>query len=291
VAARFWLSRSKLYSAATRTVAEFGMKAADFFRCAGDREALFDALTNASLQFSYGGDFVAAERALVEAKTLIAPEWPRWTRVEFEVAASNVKYWAGALDDARQNFHRALELSLGDGGDAYHAEQIELFLLGCDLASHNSYDVVRIANEMLERTSPPIRGTIRAITESFRCAALAQIGELAKADSLLRAALPRITRTLGTARTNLCHVSFIRARQGRCEDAARLLGAVDALRPLGSAILAPPNRASYDDAAAIVTQALGTSELERLKAEGRMLNEGEAVSLAFPESKEERTHG
>jgi predicted ATPase/DNA-binding winged helix-turn-helix (wHTH) protein len=130
LAARFWLSRSRLYHAAIRTAAEDGMKAADIFRNLGDREALFDALTNASIQFNRAGNSIAAESALVEASVLLNPEWPRWTRVAFAFASCSAKYWAGALDEARQLLCGALELSRGDGGDTSHAEQIELLLLG-----------------------------------------------------------------------------------------------------------------------------------------------------------------
>jgi hypothetical protein len=142
---------------------------------------------------------------------------------------------------------------------------------------------VRAGRELLERINPPIRGFNRAITESFWIAALIQIGELAKAESSLRDAFPRIRRALGTARTTLCHVSLLLARQGRCAEAARLLGAIDALRPAGSAILAPPNRTSYEDATTIALDMLGVSEFERVKAEGRTLSEDDAVTLGFPD--------
>jgi len=284
LAARFWLSRCRLYHAAIRTAAEDGMKAADIFRTRGDREALFDALTNVSIQFNRAGNVIAAQSALVEAKTLLNPEWPGWTWVAFEFASSSANYWAGALDEARQRLRAALELSRGIGGDASHAEQIELLLLGCDVASRNSYEAVRAGREMLERVSPPVRGFNRAIAESFWIAALIQIGELAKAELSLRAAFPKIRRALGTARTTLCHVSYLLARQGRSGDAARLLGAIDALRPRGSAILAPPNRASYDDATALSLQAVGAYEFELIKIEGSKLTEDEAVLLGFPDS-------
>ena len=69
VAAKFWLSRAKLYPSATRTAAEDALKAADIFRTLGDRENLFDALTDAVSQFNYAGDFVAAERAFAEPRS------------------------------------------------------------------------------------------------------------------------------------------------------------------------------------------------------------------------------
>ena len=291
LAARFWLSRSKLYSAATRTSAEDAMKAAAIFRSLGDRRALFDALTNAAHQFNFAGQPEAAKPVLSEAKGLIEPDWPLWTRIAFEYAASSVKYWAGEMDAARSNLVRALELSRNEGGDALHAEQIEMLIVGCDVSLRHGHEALRAADELLERRNPPIRGSIRAVTESFRCIALARTGELAAAHSSFRAALPRIRRALGTVRTTLCHVAYIRAQQGRCDDAARLLGAVDALRAPGVTILAPPNSASYNDAKAVAAQKLGAGEFERLYTEGRALSEDEAVALGFSGREDGSTAG
>jgi hypothetical protein len=208
--------------------------------------------------------------------------------VAFEVASSAVEYWTGEPAEARRRLCAALELSR-DGGDASQTEWIEMMVVGCDVALRNSSDALRAGREMLARVSPPIRGFNRAVTENFVSAALAQIGELAEAESSLRAALPRVRRALGTARTTLCYLAFLLARQGRCADAARLLGAIDGLRPPGAAILAPPNRASYDDAAALAEQALGAGRFDRLKGEGRRLSEDEAVALAFADGAGDRT--
>ena len=286
VAAKFWLSRAKLYPSATRTAAEDALKAADIFRTLGDRENLFDALTDAVSQFNYAGDFVAAERALAEAEKFLDPQWPSWTRARFALVASSASYWAGQAAEARRRLRTALDLS-SDSGDASQTEWIEMMLVGCDVALRNSHDALRVGRETLERANPPIRGFNRAVLENFVSAALVQIGELAEAESSLRAALPHTRHALGTARTTLCYVSFLLARQGRCADAAQLLGAVDALRPPGAAILAPPNRVCYDDAAAIAARSLGSTEFARLKAEGRMLSEEAAVALAFADGQDD----
>jgi predicted ATPase/DNA-binding winged helix-turn-helix (wHTH) protein len=289
LAARFWVSRSRLYHAAMRTAAEDGTKAANIFRRLGCWIELFDALINVTLQLNRAGDSASAEAALVEAKTLLDENWPFWTRVAFEFASGSAKYWAGALDDARRLLLAAIELSRGHDNVAIQTEQMELVLLGCDVAARRSYDAVRAGRDMLERANPRIRGFNRVIVEGLWIAALIQIGELAKADSSLREAFPRIRRALGTGRTTLCYVSFLLARQGRCADATRLLGAIDALRPVGSPILAPPNRSAYEDSKTIAVEALGRSEFERLKAEGLNLSEDEAVMLWLPDKSDYRS--
>ena len=127
------------------------------------------------------------------------------------------------------------------------------------------------------------------VAENFVNAALLQIGEVAEAEASLRAALPGIRNALGSARTSLCYVALLMARQGRHWDAARLIGAVEGLRPPGAAILAPPNRTCQDDAVDIALAALGSEEFEQAKAQGRLLSEEEAVALAFSGAKIDRT--
>jgi predicted ATPase/DNA-binding winged helix-turn-helix (wHTH) protein len=282
LAARFWLSRSRLYSAAIRTVAEEAMKAADTFRALGDRELLFNALLNATLQFNRSGHPDAAKTALAEAKMLIDPSWPRWTCVAYEFAVGSLHYWTSEPERARARLIEALELNSGDDGDTAQREQIELLLLGCDLVLRRSFDVVRSGRDMLERERPPLRGFNRAVTQCFVVAALAQIGELTKAESALRAALPQVRRALGTARTTLCYIAFLAAQQGRHVEAAQLVGAIDALQPPGSMILAPPNRACLEEASALALEALGESAFHRLVQEGRALSEDSAVALGLP---------
>jgi predicted ATPase/DNA-binding winged helix-turn-helix (wHTH) protein len=280
LAAAFWVSRAKVYPSTARTAAADAMRAADVFRRLGDRTRLFDALIGACTQFNYAGDFVSAERALAEASSLIDPRWPGWMRVMLELSASGAPYWRGDSALARRRLCAALELSRS-AGDASQTEWIEMMIVGNDAGARKSHDALRRGREMLARRDPPIRGFNRVVTENFVNAALLQIGELAEAEASLRAALPRIRHALGSARTSLCYLALLMARQGRHADAARLIGAVEGLRPPGAAILAPPNRACHDDAAGIALAALGSEAFERAKAEGRLLSEGEAVALAF----------
>jgi hypothetical protein len=94
--------------------------------------------------------------------------------------------------------------------------------------------------------------------ESFRCAALLQMNENDEAERSLRAALPQLKRALGSLHTTCCHLAFLAARPGRFADAARLVGAVEGLRPPGAMHIAPPNRVSYDEATSLATAALGS---------------------------------
>jgi hypothetical protein len=259
------------------------MRAADTFRELGDRESLFKALFGGALQFNRSGKPEAAAAALAEAETLLDPVWPLWTRVVYEFAMGSLHYWSGDPARARVRLAKAMELNSGEGGDPIQREQIELVLLGCDLALGRCFDVVRSGREVLEQEPPRVTGFSRAVTQCFVVVALARIGELTKAEAALRAAVPQMRRAVGTARTTLCYIAYLLAQQGRHADAARLVGAADALTPPGSMILPPPIRACREDAAALALEALGEVEFRRLALEGSGLSEDEAVTLGLPE--------
>lgn len=74
---------------------------------------------------------------------------------------------------------------------------------------------------------------------------------------------------------------FPLARQGRLEDAARLIDHVDASQTVQSMVRAPSLQLSFDEALAIVELTLGEVDGQRLRAEGRLLAEDQAVALAF----------
>ena len=103
-----------------------------------------------------------------------------------------------------------------------------------------------------------------------------------EAERSLRAALPQLKRVLGSLHTTCCHLAFLAARQGRFADAARLVGAVEGLRPPGSMNIAPPNQASQDEATSLATAALGAETFESFRSDGRLLSEAQAVLLALP---------
>ena len=55
--------------------------AADTFRALGDRELLFAALLNATVQFNLVGQSDRGGNGPGRGRALIEPDWPCWTRV------------------------------------------------------------------------------------------------------------------------------------------------------------------------------------------------------------------
>jgi predicted ATPase/DNA-binding winged helix-turn-helix (wHTH) protein len=287
VAARFWLSESGLRTCnSVRHHAEAGLKAADLFRTAGDREGLFYALAAAAGQLSWAGERVAAERALAEARTLLDPAWPPWTRGYVEFLSGDCDFFSARQpEQARQRYLAALECLRSDGGDAFYAEYTELRLLMVDYAMHGFQDTIRAARDLLTRTRAHLRGYTRAVVAVVMGAALAAVGDLPEAESMLRAALPRAKRATGTVSWALNHVVLLVARQGRLRDAARLIGYIDRSHTGETIVQSPAMRRSYDEALAIVEPALDVSEFSRLRAEGHAMTEEEATALALPQEK------
>jgi predicted ATPase len=287
VAARFWLAAADLYTHhSVRRQAEAAMKAADLFRLIKDWEGLFLALGDAVSQFSLMGERVSAERALDEASSLAQAAWPAWTRGFLECLRGQWHFFClREPDGARRHLLKALENLRRDDGDVFFAATCQMELLLARYALRDFAGVVCAGRELL-RQPASVAGHIQAIVSITLGAALVGVGELAQAESTLRAALPPVKRTTGTVSWALNHLAFLVARQGRIEEAARLIGFIDGSRTGQSIIQSPSQRCSYDEAMAIVGSVLGDSALEQLKAEGRLLSEDQATALALSEENE-----
>jgi predicted ATPase/DNA-binding winged helix-turn-helix (wHTH) protein len=288
VAARFWQSKSELLTFnSVRHEAEAGLRAAALFRGVGDSDGLFLALASAANAFSIAGERVAAEQAIAEARGLLGPTCFSWVRGYVEFLSAQCSFFCmRGPEEARRHFLAAVELTVPlDGGDAMLAEMSEMKLLLVDHAMRHFGEVVRSGRELLGRSKNRVGGFTRAIVSVTLGAALAAIGELADAETTLRASMPLIKRATGTVSWGLNHVVVLVARQGRLEDAARLIGYIDGSRTEQTIVQSPSQRSSYEEASAVLERALSKSDFERLRGEGRSLIEDQAAALALPERK------
>jgi len=284
VAARLWLSRSRLWLYnAVRGGAEAGRRAADLYRSLGDREGLFLAQTSAALQWTFAGEMDEANRALAEARSLLDPAWPPWTLAQVEHSTGTCEVWGGNPEDGRKHLRAAIEFFSRDSGDAFFAMQGGVLLLICDFAQRRFQAVARACADSLSKVGARLPGLGKVYLTTLMGGALAQCGDLDGAEAALRTALPMVKRAGQYVHGALNHVAFLVARQGRIPDAARLIGYIDAAQTPELVVKHPAWRLSYDDAIAIVAPALGASEFERLRREGGTLTEDEAVALALPE--------
>jgi hypothetical protein len=121
-----------------------------------------------------------------------------------------------------------------------------------------------------------------AIAEATLGAALVATGELSMAETMLRAAWMHTREATGNPRWILNHVAFLLSKQGRIEDAARVLGHFEATASAETLAHSPSQRRSYDAAKAIVCEALDAASVKQLQAQGAALTEDQVVALALP---------
>jgi predicted ATPase/DNA-binding winged helix-turn-helix (wHTH) protein len=289
LAARYWFAVADLgLYIRMRDQAKAGFKAADLFRSLGDQYWQFRALYIAGLRSSHIGDRGSAETALREAESLLDPAWPSWARASLEFALGSCDYFAARNPhEARKHFVSGIEFGRRPGGDDYFVEWCEYFLLAIGYALSDLKPVVDRARELLDRSPTGIGGGIRSrlFVLATLGAGLTGLGDLDDAEEALRTALPQMKRSAGSASWMFNHIAFLVARQGRLEDAARLIGYVDGSRNDQSLVQSPATCRSYDEALAILAAALDPEKLGRLRAAGQEMTEGGATALAFPELK------
>ncbi len=244
--------------------------------------ALFDALYTAAAQFGYVSRREEAERALAEAESLVDPGWPLPARAMIEFVRGIVAQWGGDPAAGRRRFAAALEILRGSvaENDAY-LESVWTLLIAADLCLRNAREVIVAADEFLSRPRLPTRAFNQAIVGSYRAVARIQVGELDRGEAELRAGLEPLSLALGSAYPALCHVAYLAARRNRPAIAARLLGAVEALRPHDAMPLAPSFRVTRDDATRLAQEALGEARYDEEQAVGRELTLESALGLGL----------
>jgi predicted ATPase/DNA-binding winged helix-turn-helix (wHTH) protein len=286
LAARYWYAVCNLRSfIGMEHQARAGLQAAELFRSQGERLWAFRALHRASVKLSWLRHAVAAEKALAEMQALHDPAWPSWTRAAVEHDLGHYNHFAlEQLGEARRHFEAAIELErhcAASVPDGYHADLSDVMLLAIDSALGAFEAVVCRADDLLARKRVSDTSS-RLVTSIFRGGALAQLGYLGEAEASLRAAVPQLTHATGSAGWTFNYVAYLLVRQGRLGDAARILGCIDAFPGSAAFLRTPSGRRFYADAQAVVALGLSADTLERLRSEGRVLTETEAIALVFP---------
>jgi predicted ATPase len=283
-AARFWRAVANLdVNTEMKRQADAALKAAEIFRTMADRLGVFTALLVAVQNFSARRETLAAESALAEARGLLDPAWPFWTQASFEFTLGFHRYHGGEeTADVRTHFLATLEICRRGGGEGYLEEVAEFFLMALDYVNGDVTSAARRGNEILDYPLTPGGSWHRTWALATLGAALAALGRFEDAEAKLWSAILRCRRAIGSANLALDHVAFVLARQGRFEDAARLVGYVDAWRATQRIDPFPTQRRSHRETLAMVAPHLHPGALESLRAEGGRISEDEAIALAFP---------
>jgi hypothetical protein len=262
---------------AVRSGAAAGERAAALYRQLGDEGGQFRALSAAAVQWCFAGDEAAAARAFAQSKALVDPGWPAWARARLEQVAGAILFWGGRPGPALAHIVAAYELNRAPGGNASFAEWNEVLLLGCESALRNFDKAAGAGAGLLAKVSSLGSGVIRPFVAMILADAQAHLGDLGGAEAVFRAALPSYKHAAGTVYGPLHHLAFLLARQGRLEDAAKLIGFVDQPQDAEMAIRHPGQQMSFDDALDIVSPKLGAEKFRRLRAEGATLSEERAL--------------
>jgi tetratricopeptide (TPR) repeat protein len=284
LAARFWhaLSEAGLFIDLDRQE-RAAVKAAALYRRIGQRADAFRVSCTLSLLRSYRGNLAGAEAALAEARQLHDPSWPAWTAASLENHAGNCWFY-GASDPiaARRHFQAAETLLRRASIDPGWEARSEVSLMLCDYALADYEVCVRRAHAILDHPDSPASAYTTTIVQVTLGAALVGLGRIDQAQAILRSAVSRLRRATGSSAWAFNHVSFLVARQGRIETAARLLGYADASHTAATIVRSPSMGRSYDEAVAIVERELVPADSGRLREAGRSMTEEEAIALAFP---------
>jgi hypothetical protein len=104
---------------------------------------------------------------------------------------------------------------------------------------------------------------------------------LDEAAEMLHDSVLRLKRSIRSVSWLFSHIAFLVARQGRFNDAARLIGFVDHTRSTAGSVWTPHFQLSYEMAIELVQGGLSEAEFGTLRSVGRELTEEIATEVAF----------
>jgi hypothetical protein len=237
-AARFWrgLAASNLYGYVAMTEQrDAAQRAAGLYRALGRPRHLVSALRRLSVWAFQLGDDAAAESAMGECEALIRSDWGPEFRIEVLRGRSHLASHAGDLDAAISLRLEAARVARDESGDW------RLQVIDETSAADLLWRAGRHA-EATERLAGLIEGMRLRPASDYELLdaietqlwVLSDLGDLPAAAALARRALPVMRRM---PRFSLAGCAHLLMRLGRCEDAARVLGAQAARARAG---LEPP---------------------------------------------------
>jgi predicted ATPase/DNA-binding winged helix-turn-helix (wHTH) protein len=284
-AAQFWLSLAdlRMFDQLPRQ-AEAGLRAANLFRSSGDRFGCCLALIAAAYNLAYCGAKEAARDALTELERLVQPDWPPYVAALVDLGYGIWLYIcrAGSIVEARMRLGQAAEkFRAGASHGAFEHAFPDIMIVHCHYTSRDFEAALRLGMETLElpfvRGSPWINSHLRPAVAT----ALTALGRLDEAAEMLHDSVLRLKRSIRSVSWLFSHIAFLAARQGRFNDAARLIGFVDHTRSTAGSVWTPHFQLSYEMAIELVQGGLPEAEFATLRSVGRELTEEIATEVAF----------
>ncbi len=257
-------------------------RAEALLRSLGETEFHLGALQAMAQSACQQGDTAAALASIREARSLIGPEHAAAYHADLAIWQAMAFALEGRAAEATTAYEQALACCRAGGNEEFlflvlgELAELELLLGLADVSANRLQSLVEAARA--RRLHSHVLGPLLVNL----CGALAAQAMPAAAQRVGAEALCHM-RLLGCTREG-CHFhAWVAAQQGRHADAARLVGAGDALRrKLGEvrALNEPRARAS---AWALLTSALSASEAEIWRLEGETLDEASLGKLILRE--------
>jgi predicted ATPase/DNA-binding winged helix-turn-helix (wHTH) protein len=281
-AARFWAACAEQgMTASLETSAQDAQRAIALYRDAQDRLGEFFAWHALLYSLTLAGRLDEARGALVETKRLLDPSWPPRPRAGYENMAGIYFDNVGQPQQAREHLVAFLSLARQMHSDATELTALSL-LADLDVGSGRPERAVELLREPISR--------VRALTTRYEdglwvrnyATALMEAGHLEEAESAFRDALPHVRRAYGSAAFVLHDATWLLARRGRIDDAARVSAyaeGVYAAMGRKPRLLAQRNQERLRELLSIQRSAEALVELSN---EGRALTDDQACLLAFP---------
>jgi predicted ATPase/DNA-binding winged helix-turn-helix (wHTH) protein len=278
--------RARAALAAATTVINFlhlrGLEWAQFTlglcQAAGDRRDLCLAWSLFGFACARDGDRRKdAARALAGLRELFDPAWPAQLTQRIVSAEGTILGHLGDDDGDVAALERAVRLQAQAGVPEPSA--LNNLLFGA-IAARRYDDAVRYGRALLEQLDGTRDGNVYELGLRNVTLALLCRGDLAAARALALRGWPHAV--IGARQTYWApHLAWLLALEGRPADAARLIGYADAAMAALHDRRTRTDFTSYDAALAHATQSLGAAEVARLRAEGKLLDDGGAAALAF----------
>jgi predicted ATPase/DNA-binding winged helix-turn-helix (wHTH) protein len=248
----------------------------------GDPYVLYRALCEAAWNAAWTKQPAQADALMREALELEDPRWPPWCLSFAPQAAALIATQKGEPAAALALYRRALELCrmAGKASVNTQANVCNMELMTGDAAAAAKTGRSLVATLAGRRSEDEL-----AVARVNLAAAYLALKATGDAREQLLAVMPLASQLRRDA--PYCHLAWVdyvvllAALEGRCEDAAELLGASDGFYRDASAVREPNEAAACDHACALALEALGATAFEALRARGRAQADLVVANLAF----------
>ncbi|WP_280155477.1 winged helix-turn-helix domain-containing protein [Piscinibacter sp. XHJ-5] len=253
-------------------------QALDDCRMLNNRRRTYQALLALATVRAMAGSFEAANEALAEAVALRLPDWPprlHWLAAEH---CKEVAMYRGDADAYRAALREQLPLA-EQAGSPCQAANVRTNLADAALMAGEFEESIALGRAAVAETRALGLPQMNAVAFLNLCAALVRHGDLASARAVALDALPHVWRHRLSG-WFLCHLALLATGLSQHQDAARMLGYVNAWCSATGLQMQSNELHAVQLARESIRKALGASTLSALTSAGAQLSDTQAYSMA-----------